>query len=156
MLRLIDMEFDQMSALVRLASSWRSLSHQLAGDHEPQPIALLSFLEIVSCDQDGRSQVCELVDEAPEGTPGERVYTRRRLVEKQDRRLVHDGCPERDTLLPSAGQAPCNEVLLPFQTGKLENPFLFLIPFVLRYTVDAGKKVEVLLDGEVVIEGELL
>src|SRR4051812_7273284 len=54
LLRLIDTEFYQVPALLALDATRSALRHDFTSYHEAEPVALLSFFEIVRSDQDCR------------------------------------------------------------------------------------------------------
>ena len=155
-LRIVDMQLEQMAVLAALDGGRRTFSHQFAGHHQPETVALLGLLQVVSGDQNRRPGVGEAVDQPPERAPRDRVDAGGRLVQKQHARLVHDGRAERHALFPAAGQAADQLMLLALETGKLEHPANLLLPLVLGHTVDAGKEVQVLIDGQIVVQRKLL
>ena len=154
--RVIGAHLEHAAALRGLHPARRSLGHQLAGDHESQPIALLGLFEIVRGDEDRRAVVGELVDHRPEGAARNRVHAGGRLVQKQHARLVHDGRAEGHALLPATGQTSRELSALALEAGELEHPALARLADLARHLVDAREKVEVLVDREVVVERELL
>src|SRR5467141_800554 len=155
-LRVVGEHLEHAAALRGLHAARRALGHQLAGDHESQPVALLGFLEIVRGDEDRGALVGKLVDHGPERAAGDRVDARRRLVEEQHARLVHDRRTEGHALLPAAGQAARELAALAGKAGELEHPPLARLAPLARHLVDAREEVEVLVDREVVVERELL
>ena len=67
-------------------------------------MAVLGFVQIVRRDEHGDAGSREMIDEAPELAPRDRIDAAGRLVEKHDRRLVQDGAAEREPLTPAAGE----------------------------------------------------
>src|SRR5262249_49018827 len=88
--------------------------------------------------------------------PRDRIDARRRLVEEQHARLVHDRGAERHALLPAARQAACELAAPALEAGGLQHPLLAGRPPLPRALVDAGKEIEVLVDREIVVERKLL
>src|SRR5207249_9231705 len=119
-------------------------------------VALLGLFQIVRGDEDRGALVRELIDHGPERAAGDRIHARRRLDEEEDARLVHDRRAKRHALLPPARQAARQLTALALEARELEHPALAGRPPTRRHAVDAGEEVEVLVDGEVVVERELL
>src|SRR3989441_3659981 len=155
-LRVVGKHLEHTATLRGLHAARRALAHQLAGDHESQPVALLGFLEIVRGDEDRGALVGQLVDGGPERAAGDRIHARRRLVQEQHARLMHDRRTEGHALLPAAGQAARELAALAGKAGELEYPPLARLAPLARHLVDAREEVEVLVDREVVVERELL
>src|SRR6266508_4660142 len=154
--RLPRTDLEDAAALGGLHAARRALRHEFPGDHEAQAVALLRFLEVVRGDQDGRAPVRELVDHGPESPAGDGIDARGRLVEEENTRLVHHRRPEGHALLPAAGQAAGDLAAAVLEAGEGEDPSLPLFAALGRHAVDAGEEVQVLDDGEVVVQGELL
>src|SRR5215469_7537330 len=110
----------------------------------------------MSGNENGRAGIGQSVDHGPEAASGQRVHTRRGFVEKEDAGFVHGGRAKSYALLPAAGKTARNLVLLALETGKFEHPAYLLFLFVFGDAVDAGKELKVLLNGQVVIQRELL
>ena len=134
-----------------------AFGHQFAGHHEAEAIALLGFFQIVRGHEDRGAHIGKLVDHAPERAARERIDAGGGLVEKKDARLVHDRGAECDALFPAAGQAagdliaPC-----PSSPENASTQRFFSSSSFSRHAIDAGEEFEVLLDGEIVIQRELL
>src|SRR6478672_385297 len=140
-----------MSALFALDAARSSFRHQFTRHHEAQSIALFGFFEIVSRHQNGRAPICKLIDHAPEGAPSEWIYARSGFVEKKNARLVQNRRSKRDALLPAAGKTACNLTLLVPESGELQYPVRLRAKFFRWHGVDAGKKLKVLLDGQIIV-----
>src|SRR5579872_1444051 len=69
---------------------------------------------------------------------------------------MHDRGAEGHALLPSSRQTASDLVLLAFETRKRQYPPDFFCAFMVRNTVYAGKKVQVVFNGKVVVQRELL
>src|SRR5258705_3737415 len=96
----------------------------------------------------------ELVDVVPELAPRSRVDARGGLVEEEEPGLVDEAGGEREALLPAAGERAGELVLARREAEALEG--LAHVPLAVRDLVHARHEVEVLLDGEVLVEAELL
>ncbi len=155
-LRLIDDEFEQMTALTGFDSGGAAFGHQFARDHEAQAIALFGFFQIVSGDENRGAGVGEAVDHGPEGAAGERIDAGGRFVEEQHAWFVQDRRAEGNALLPALRQAAGQLVFFALQTRERKDPALLLFALLFRNAVDSGEKVQVFLDGHVVIERKLL
>src|SRR5262245_51613985 len=124
--------------------------------HEGQPVAVLGFLHVVSTYENRVSRGGQLINKIPECAPGNRINAGRRLVEKQYWRLVQDGAPQGQALLPSTREQTCRRISLLFKAGHLQN---LLFPFssqMFRNAVNAGVEIEVLLHRQIVIERKFL
>src|SRR5439155_11766819 len=97
-----------------------------------------------------------LVDHGPERAAGNWIDARRRLVEEEHARLVHDRSAECHALLPPPGQAPGELAAAALEAGEGEHPPLPGLAPLGRNAIDAGKEVEVLVDRQIVVEGKLL
>ena len=98
----------------------------------------------------------KLVDQVPELAAADRVDARGGLVEEDDRRLVEDRAAQGQPLLPAAREDGRRLAAVPGQPRHFDHPLLprpFLFP---RDAVDAAVEVDVLLDGEVLVEREFL
>src|SRR5207249_1044809 len=69
---------------------------------------------------------------------------------------MHNGGAEGHALLPSSRQTAGDLVLLAFETRKRQYPPDFFCAFMVGNTVYAGKKVQVVFNGKVVVQRELL
>jgi hypothetical protein len=106
--------------------------------------------------QDGHTPVRKAIDHFPEGATGQRVHSRGGLIKKKHARLVHDCRAKSDALLPTARQAAGHQMAPALQPGKRKHPTLFFSAFCKRHFVNAGKELEILIDGQVVIQRKLL
>ncbi len=88
---------------------------------ERDAVTALGLVEVVRRHQHRHAGLRQRVDQAPELPPRQRIDAAGRLVEEEDRRLVQDGAPERQTLAPAAGQIARERILAPLQAGHLEN-----------------------------------
>ena len=70
--------------------------------------------------------------------------------------FMHDGGAKGDALLPAARQASGDQLFLAFESREIENPAFLLFEFFRGDTVDAAEEIQVLGDGEVVVERKLL
>ena len=69
---------------------------------------------------------------------------------------MEDGATEGQTLLPSAGEQPGHHGALLDQPGHTQNVGLPIRPPLLGHAVNAAEKIDVLLDGQIIVERELL
>src|SRR5579862_9373969 len=145
-----------MAALPLFHTTGRAFGDQLASDHEAEPVALLCFFEVMGGDQDSGAEISEFVDHAPKSTASEWVDPGGGLIEKEHTRLVQDGGTEGNPLLPPARQAAGKRLLFAFEARESHHPFLLHNEFLLRHAINTAEEIEVLVDGEIVIQRELL
>src|SRR5262249_19237123 len=155
-LRLVYDELNQVTLLPLLNSAWGSLSNKLAGHHQTETIALLGFFEVVGGHQDRSALIRQPVDQSPKSSACKRIYARGRFVEKEDAGFMHDRCAKRHALLPPARQTSGDLVLVVFQPRKRQHPFHLFPALLLQHAVDSSKELEVLLNGQIVIQRKLL
>ena len=117
-----------------LIAAGRAFGDQFAGDHHAQAIALLGFFEVVRGDQDRGAGVGQPVDHGPEGAPGERIDAGGGFVEEENVGLVHDGRAKGHALLPAAGQAAGDLILLALEAGEREHPANLFFALLARGT----------------------
>src|SRR5262245_3686244 len=132
------LQLEEMTRLAALDPAWRSLSHQLAGDHEAKAIALLGFFQVVRRDENRGPAIRQPIDQLPECPSSDWIDARRRLVEKQHRGLVDDRSAKCDALLPASGQAADQLMLFAFKAGKRQHPPDLGVPFLRRHARTAG------------------
>src|SRR5256885_4946119 len=60
----------------------------------------------------------EAVDQRPEAAPRDGIHARGRLVQEQQRWLVHDRAAQRQALLPATGELACQLALAAGQAGQ--------------------------------------
>src|SRR3989454_3679730 len=135
--RSIGVDLEHAAALRDLHAARRALRDQLAGDHDPQAVALLGLFQVVRGDEDRGALVRELIDHGPERAAGDRIHARRRLVEEENARLVHDRRAKRHALLPPARQAARHLTALALEARELEHPALAGRAPIRRHAVDA-------------------
>src|SRR5208283_2586396 len=145
-----------MAGLRTLDPARSSLCHEFSPGHESQAVALFRLFEVMRSHKNCRTGICQAVDHHPESSPGERIDSRGRLIEKQHAWFVHDGGAEGDTLLPASRQTAGDLVFLPFEPRERHHPAYFLVALTRGHAVDASEKTEIFSDGHIVVEGELL
>src|ERR1022692_34108 len=133
-----------------------SLSRSPRPATSAQAIALLRLFQVVRGHQNGGAHIGQPVDHPPERAARQRIHARGGLVQKQDAGLVHGGRAKRHALLPTARQAPRNLLLFPCQAGKRQYPLFLLRDLVFRHAIHAREEVQVLIDAQIVVQGELL
>src|SRR5689334_20467522 len=69
---------------------------------------------------------------------------------------MHHCCAKRDPLFPAPGQTAGHEMAAPCQPREGQHPALLLGPVLERNAVDACEEIEILFDGEIIVERELL
>ena len=123
------------------------------GDQVRQPVGLL---EVLGREQDGGAVGHELLDHHPEVAAAGRVEARRRLVEEQHRRPVHEGGTEVEPSSHAAGVGPRRTV------GGMGQPELLeelVGPGHVRRLGEVGQladEAEVLPPGEVLVDRRVL
>src|SRR5437867_13368664 len=102
--------------------------------------------------QDAAAGLGKLINQIPESAARNGDDAGAGLVEKHDGRIVEDGATERQALLPSAGEFARHGRAALLETGHLEDVISPLAAKVGGHTVDAAEELDVLLNGQVVVE----
>ena len=149
--------FDQASREPRLDLARRAVRDDLAVEDHHEAIALLRFVHVVRGDEHGHAAIGgQLVNQVPEHAPSARIDAAGGLVEEQQLRLVQQRRRERDALAQSRRQSAGQHAqrLLELQPrGEFRDP---LFERVVRQPVHRAEEAQVLDDGEVGVERELL
>src|SRR5205823_5049099 len=98
----------------------------------------------------------QLVDQTPETASRDGINAARRLVEKDNPRLVQNGTAKREPLAPATSEIAGTGLLPPVETRHLEHEAPTRLQSRAVEAVNAGKKSDVLIDGEALVEGEAL
>src|SRR5579885_201974 len=104
----------------------------------------------------GHAFGAELLDQLPEAAARDRIDSRSRLVEKDDRRPMEHRAAQRKPLLPSSGKRDGQTV---FASSPSRPPASLPDPIVELASddvIEPAIKAEILDDGKVVVERELL
>src|SRR5439155_8989351 len=96
------------------------------------------------------------VDEMPEFAPGQGVDAARRLVEKDDARLVEDRAAEREPLTPPAGQIGGARVFAASETRHLQHEAAAAVEPATIESVHAAEEPDVFVDRERLVQREAL
>src|SRR5690348_4294932 len=118
--------------------------------------ATLGFIHVMCGDEKRNALSRKLKEQVPKLASRHWIDAGSWFVKKKYRRLVHQRTPERETLLPSAGEAPGKPVDIISEIvglNRLRDLFLHRLPFEL---IGPGVKLQVLHHREIVIQAELL
>ncbi len=126
------------------------------GVNQRDAVAALRFVEVVGRDEDRHALLRERVDETPELAARQRIDAARRLIEEENRRFVQDRAAERQALPPAARQIARQRVLPSGETGHLEHEAPARGQPLGTQSVDAAKELDVLVDGQQLVEREAL
>src|SRR5580658_1075929 len=127
-----------------------------AAVNERQAMAILGLIHVVRSDENGLAGFGEIVDQVPKRAARNGVYTGRGLVQKQDGRLMQNGAAQSQALLPASRQQAGGRLAAFLQVRHAQHVLLALRAPLLRHTINAAEKIDVLLDGQIVIQRELL
>ena len=139
-----------------LQFGWCAQSHNPAAKNKRKAIAIFGLLHIVRGYEYGDSLLSHLVNQFPKLATRDWINAGGWLIEKDNRRIVQHRAPQRQALLPSAGEGAGDEIFLSFQVRHLQRPFDARVQFSSVDAVETGKQTYVLNDLEIVIERELL
>jgi len=95
-------------------------------------------------------------EQVPQRTARDGIDARSGLVEEDNLGRVDDGAAEGETLLPSAGESADSAMQIRRKAGERDDLLNALLRASAGDPVDARVETEVLLDGKVFIEAELL
>src|SRR6266566_3907170 len=118
--------------------------------------AAFRLVHVVRRHEQRRPLLGQLEEQVPEEPARHRIDARRGLVEEEDAGLVDQGAGEGEALLEAAGEAAGGLVLAPVETAPRDQIALALRPGSGRHAVDVAVEVEVLADGEIGVQAELL
>ncbi len=123
---------------------------------EGHAVAALGLVEVRRGHDNGRPPGGEIVEEAPEVAPGHGIDARRGLVEQQHARRVHERAGERELLLHAPGELAGEAIAEARQARGLEQAPRLLRACGPSDAEHVRVKVDVLVDGEVLVEPEAL
>src|SRR5687768_17341433 len=115
-------------------------------------MAALGLVHVVGGHEYGDAFGGEAVDVVPEVAPRAGIDTRGGLVEQQQLGVVEHAGGKREALLPAAGESPGELARTRAQPQPLQRVAHARVAGC--DAVDAGDELEVLLDGEVLVEAE--
>ena len=95
---------------------------QPAAKDQRKPIAVFRLVHVVGRNENRDTLGAQLLNEFPEPPARDRVNTRSRLVQKNNRRPMQHGASKREPLLPSAGERNGKIVFAPTQSRHSERP----------------------------------
>ena len=117
-------------------------------------LAALGLVHVMRRDQRGEAFPGHVVDQVPELAPRLGVDARGRLVEQQQPRLMQHASGQRQALLPAARELPRELPRARPQRHPRDDRVHRAHPVL--HLVDASDEVEILGDGQVLIEAEAL
>ena len=131
-----------------------AVREELAVGDVGERVAALGLVHVVRAHEHGDAGVGEIVDMVPEFAACARIHARGGLVEEKQLGLVDEARGECEALLPAARERARELVLARGEAEALESlaqPALAVVDLV-----HARDEVQILLDGQVVVETELL
>ena len=134
----------------------RAQGDEFAAVHDAEAVAVFGLLHVV-CGHENRDALSgQRVDQVPELAPAVGVDAGRGLVEEEDGRLVQDGAAKGEALLPAAREFGGARMPVVLQPRHGEHPVLARGLLIAGQAIDAAVEIDVLLDGEFVVEREPL
>jgi hypothetical protein len=123
---------------------------------EDYPVAALRFVQVGGRHQDRHPLRHHLVENEPEVPPGNGIHSEGGLVQQEDPGMVDEGAGEGELLLHSPGEVARKPVLEGAQIGEGVQALQAPRPFRPGNPVEVRVELDVLPDGEVGVEAELL
>src|SRR5208283_2025534 len=124
--------------------------------HQQQPVAALGLIEISGRDQHSYPLEDQRVKDAPKLAARDGIDPGSGLIEQQQLRRVDQGTGNAKLAFHTAGEQAGQTVSKPAHTRSLEQMIFSLLPHGPAYFEDVGTKADVLGDGEILVEAELL
>src|SRR5208283_1106127 len=124
--------------------------------HQQQPVAAFGLIEISSRDQYRYPLEDQRVKDAPKFAARDRIDASGGLIEQQQLRRVDQGTGNAKLAFHTAGELAGQTISKPGHTRSLEQMIFSWLPHGPAYFEDVGIKADVLGDGEILVEAELL
>ncbi len=135
----------------------RALRQQFSFVKQHHVVAAFGFVEVGGAEQHaGALLVHQPVDDVPQLAPRQRVYTDRRLVEQQQRRLPHQRTGQTEFLFHAAGKLAREAFGERNQPGHVHQFRIARRAIRFRHALQVGIEVEVFLHGQVLIQAKAL
>src|SRR5262249_27088504 len=112
--------------------------------------------QIVRRDENCHAAIGETVDHLPESAARQWIDTRGGFVEKEHAGFMHNRSAEGNALFPAAGQAAGHEMASAFQSREGQRPSLLFEAVFQRHAINAGEKIEVFFNRQIVVQREFL
>ncbi len=129
---------------------------QASVHHETDAATVLSLVEIVGGDENGRALAGESTNETPEVAARDWIHACGGLVEKQYRRPVQDGAAQGQTLSNATGERAGDCVALAFQIAQTQHLVGACREIRPGKPVGPAEELDVGPDRQVQVERELL
>ena len=132
----------------------RAGRQHLAGVHGDDPIPLLGFVHVSGGDDDAHARAAgaNVVDQRPELAARQRIDARRRLIENEQIRLVHQCAAEADLLFHAARQLAGRAIRERAEAGGVEQFLDLRRARCSGKTEEPRHEVDVLLDAQLEIK----
>jgi hypothetical protein len=140
----------------RLQLLHRTVRGQTSRLNDRDPMAMLRLIEIMRRHQYRHSALRQIVDEAPELTPRQRIDAPGRLVEKDNRRFMENRASERQALPPAASERAGERALAAAESRHVEHEVASRREPIGAQPVDAAEEGDVLIDRQLLVQRELL
>src|SRR5947208_8145659 len=131
-----------------------TLCQELAVEDVSELVAALGLVHVMRAHENGDAARGQRMQLVPEIAPRLGIHARRRLVEKQELRIVQQTRSEREPLLPASRQGSGELVRTILETELFELALDALVAVL--HAVHAGDEAKILADGEVDPERESL
>jgi len=134
----------------------RAVGDQFAVVNVGNVAAALGFVHVVRGDEEGDAVARKLEEQIPELASRNGIDACSGLIEEKESRLVQHGATEGEALLPSARKLRGQAIQIGLQAVELDDFFHAALEPRGLQTVDTAVELQILLDGQIVIEAEIL
>src|SRR3990172_3733259 len=128
----------------------------LAGVHDGHPVAIFGFVHIMRSHKNRGAFFAQIIDRLPKMAAGNGIDAAGRLIEKNDLGIMDDGTGKRQALFPAQGHFAGELVPLLVESVLLQYCFCFRLNIALVHTVNTGVKLQIFMNGKILIQGKLL
>ena len=151
-----DLDLEQFRAKTRFQVSWRRFGEETSALDKSYFRATLGFVHVMGRDEDGFAGVAEVVEQVPNLLSMDRVEAGRWLIEKKQRRIVHERATEREQLAHSARQTSGGRVAFLFEIAQPQQSCDARFQFSRRHTAGPAEKAKIFFNGQIGIKTEPL
>src|SRR6266446_763078 len=134
----------------------RAVGNELAVIDVGNVTAPLRFVHVMRGDEESDAMAGKLEKQIPELAARDGVDPGSRLVEEKECRLVQHGAAESEALLPPAGKLRGKPIEIGLEAVQLDNFVDAALETCGLQTVNASIELQVLRDGQIVVEAEIL
>src|SRR6267143_4997720 len=130
----------------------RAIGDELAVINVGDVAAALGFVHVMGGDEERDAMTGKFEEQIPELAARDGIDARGGLVEEKKFRFVQHGAAEGEALLPSAGKLRSQAIQIRCEAVELDNFVDAALEVRGLQTVDAAVELQVLRDGQVVVE----